>query len=141
VPAFRRFLVISLLLGLLLPVVSSAADEPPISGSGSYRISASLDDAESDVSEPKDTEYEPTSSDLEIPLEGGEFQVVGLRYPQIEIPKNVLITSASVTFVIDSAPQPSMQTNFQPYNLPIDIIIDAENLESPRNAFGPSAGQ
>ena len=44
-----------------------------------------------------------------------------------------MITSASVTFVINNAPES--------YNHPIDIIIEAENLGSSRNAFGNFRGQ
>lgn len=61
-------------------------------------ISAGTDDAE------QSTYYGRTitgSSDLEMPYDRGNEQIVGLRFSDIQIPKNALITDASLEFEVD----------------------------------------
>ena len=110
------------------------ATETPVIGVGSYRISSSADDAESDE---LDARFTATSSDLEIPREGSDLQVVGLRFRDVEIPRNALITQSSITFEIDSI----SRAEIADYDNPIDIIIVAENLGSPRLSFSSSPGR
>ncbi len=43
------------------------------------------------------------STDLEIGLDGSAAQIIGLRFPNITIPKNAVITNAYVEFETDVA--------------------------------------
>lgn len=71
-----------------------------------YTISASITDENDDVEERLDRAngMDMSSSDVEMPYEDagmGDLQVIGLRYPGLEIPKGSTIISAYVQFQID----------------------------------------
>ncbi|MDX1431660.1 MAG: PilC/PilY family type IV pilus protein [Gammaproteobacteria bacterium] len=46
-----------------------------------------------------DTEIDP--SDLELVVDGGDTQVVGIRFPNINVPRGATIVSADITFTAD----------------------------------------
>ncbi|MEN8181233.1 MAG: hypothetical protein ABFS46_01720 [Myxococcota bacterium] len=86
---------------------------PPGPGQNSteVRIAASADDAE----ERGDLSMKLTSGDLEMTLEKGAFQTVGMRFHPLEIPPGAHIDSAWIRFQVDEAT--SVQT---------DLRIEAE---------------
>jgi type IV pilus assembly protein PilY1 len=98
--------------------------------SESVRINSNTDDAESSVG---GDGYTDSSSDLEIPREGSNQQVVGLRFQNVSIPAGATVTDARLVFEIDS-------TTGSGYNAPIDTIIVGENMSGPRNAFSGGTG-
>ena len=79
---------------ITLLVKSSTPGEGP--GLLDVRITESLDDAEQNLS----GSMRLTSSDLELTYDGGD-QIVGLRFPGLEIPPGAQITRAYVQFTVD----------------------------------------
>ena len=78
----------------------SLTSRPSESGSGSvsYQIENGDDDAEEQVS---NNNLNLTSTDLELMRDGGDKQLVGLRFNNIEVPQGATITSAAITFEVD----------------------------------------
>ena len=67
-------------------------------GTRTFSLANPGDDAEEVVS---DGEMNLSSGDLELVDEGGEGQVVGLRFSDVTLPKEATILSASVQFTVD----------------------------------------
>lgn len=84
----------------------------------SSRISASSDDAEEPAS---GGTPDLTSSDLELSTEGSTPQIIGMRFNNINIPSNVIITSAYIEFETDET------NNANPSNL----IISGQDHPDP----------
>jgi len=64
-------------------------------------VANTTDDAEERIS---DGEVDLGSSDLELPYEGGSTnQLIGMRFNNIKIPKDAVITEASLEFEVDKA--------------------------------------
>jgi secreted PhoX family phosphatase len=76
------------------------------------RVNASTDDAEE---KPKGTAGDLTSSDLEFVMDKTSNQIIGLRFTNVTLPKNALITNAYVQFAVDEV------TNIDPCKLTIKI--------------------
>ena len=93
--------------------------------SDNARVSLQSDTAESDVG---GSGYSQTSSDLEIPREGGQQQIVGVRFQGVDIPRGATVTDARIEFIIDS-------TSASGYNAPIDVLIIGENMSGSRDTF------
>ncbi len=98
--------------------------------SASVRVSTGTDDAESLVAVGA---FTSGSTDLEIPRDGGQPQVVGMRFQGVPIPAGATVTDARLVFQIDS-------TSRSGYSAPIDIIITGENMTGTRVTFS-SANQ
>ena len=79
------------------------------------RVNTSTDDAEE---KPIGTAGDLTSSDLEFVMDKTSKQILGLRFTNINIPKNALIYNAYVQFAVDEA------TNVDPCKLYIKIQND-----------------
>ena len=79
------------------------------------RVNTSTDDAEE---KPIGTAGDLTSSDLEFVMDKTSKQILGLRFTNINIPKNALIYNAYVQFAVDEA------TNVNPCKLYIKIQND-----------------
>lgn len=62
------------------------------------RISASNDDAEERIS---DGDMSRTSTDLELISDGGDDQLVGMRFQNMTIPQGATIDSAYIVFTVD----------------------------------------
>ncbi|MDA1277614.1 MAG: hypothetical protein O2960_26745 [Verrucomicrobia bacterium] len=73
------------------------------SGSVDVRVSSGLDDSEEHITEGNAIDI--TSSDLEIPDEGGggDLQVIGIRFRDIAVSKGATITKASIQFTVDES--------------------------------------
>jgi uncharacterized protein YjiK len=95
-----------------LTVTVNPPPPPPGQSTVELRISDSSDDAE----ERSDLDMKLTSSDLEMTLEKGAAQVVGLRFHPLPIPPGARIDSAWVQFEVDEAT--SVET---------DLRIEAED--------------
>ena len=78
--------------------ITVAAPPPPGSGTLDQRITVGSDDAEESAT----GSYAGTSSDLEL-VNDGNNQLVGLRFPNLAIPKGSTITKAYVQFETDEA--------------------------------------
>jgi len=91
-------------------------------------VSSGSDDAESDV---PDGGYTDTSTDLELPRELAEQQVVGVRFRNLDIPAGAMISDARIVFTVDSV---GAATTFG-YDAPIDLIIVGESLAGSRATF------
>jgi len=91
-------------------------------------VSGGTNDAESDL---LDSGYVDTSSDLEIPREGSEQQVIGMRFQNVNIPNGATVTDARIEFTIDSVDLVFSEG----YIAPIDIIIVGENMAGGRGSF------
>jgi len=101
---------------------------------GSVSVSANdsgTDDAESDVA---DGGYTDSSSDLEIPREVNEQQVIGMRFRNVNIPRGATVTDARIEFTVDSVSRAFSEG----YIAPIDIVIVGENLAGGRGTFSSS---
>jgi hypothetical protein len=94
-----------------LTVTVNPPPPPPGQNTTEVRISASLDDAE----ERGDLNLRITSSDLEMTLDKGAAQVVGLRFHPLFVPAGASIEHAWIQFQVDEAT--SVQT---------DLRIEAE---------------
>ncbi len=72
-------------------------------GSVDVRVASGLDDAEEHVTEANAIDI--TSSDLELPDEGGggDLQEIGIRFQNIAVPAGATITKASIQFTVDEA--------------------------------------
>ena len=68
------------------------------SGTINVRITNSKDDAEEKKS---NGDVSDNSSDLELGYEGAEAKIVGLRFPNIQIPRGATITRAYIQFYCD----------------------------------------
>lgn len=88
------------------------------------QITVGTDDAESGAS----GSFTNDNSDLEIPHDRGDQQIVGLRFPLVNIPAGAPIYDARIEFVVDSTTGPG-------YNAPIDVIITGENMTGTRATF------
>ncbi len=73
-------------------------------------INANSDDAEERVS---NGNVNLNSSDLELPRDGNRQQLVGLRFKDIAIPKNAIITEASIEFEVDRQRNGAISMNIQ----------------------------
>lgn len=91
-------------------------------------VAAGSDDAESDV---PGLGYTDTSSDLELPRELNQQQIVGVRFRDLDIPAGAMILDARIVFTVDSV---SYATEFG-YDAPIDLIIVGEGLAGSRTTF------
>lgn len=91
-------------------------------------VSSGMDDAESDL---LDGGFNTTSTDLELPRELAEQQVVGLRFRNLDIPAGATIFDARIVFAIDSV---AYATSFG-YDAPIDLVIVGESLAGSRAFF------
>jgi type IV pilus assembly protein PilY1 len=100
-------------------------------GSGEVSVSGGSNDAESDVG---GSGYTDTSSDLEIPRENSQQQVIGMRFQNVGIPRGATVTDARIEFTVDST---SLAFS-DGYIAPIDIIIVGENLAGGRGSFSSS---
>ncbi len=63
------------------------------------QISAGTDDAEERLNDRNKVSL--TSTDLEIPRDGWRSQLIGLRFPNLRVPKNAEIISSSIEFEVD----------------------------------------
>lgn len=73
-------------------------------------IAAGSDDAEQDVRRGRTN---PNSGDLEMPYDRNKEQVIGLRFTDIKIPKNAVITDASIEFEVDRQRGGTVSVNIQ----------------------------
>ena len=73
-------------------------------------INASSDDAEQRTS---NGSVNLNSSDLELPRDGNRQQLVGLRFNNVDIPKNAIITEASIEFEVDRTRNGAVSMNIQ----------------------------
>lgn len=96
--------------------------------SGEAVVEQEEDTAESDRD---DSGYVDDSSDLEIPREGSEQQIVGVRFQDVDIPKDATITDARINFVVNQVDLAISQG----YIRPIDILITGENMSGTRVEF------
>jgi hypothetical protein len=78
--------------------ITVASPPPPGSGTIDQRITLGSDDAEESAT----GSYSGSSSDLEL-VNDGNNQLVGLRFPNLAIPKGSTITRAYVQFETDEA--------------------------------------
>ena len=100
--------------------------------SGTKRVAGGKDDAESDVS---GNGYSRNSSDLELPRDGSDEQVVGMRFRSVAIPAGATVTDARIVFTIDS----TSKAKSSGYNAPVDYVIVGENMTGTRVQFSSSA--
>ncbi len=91
-------------------------------------VSSGMDDAESDL---LDGGFNTNSTDLELPRELAEQQIVGLRFRNLDIPAGAMIFDARIVFTVDSV---ANATSFG-YDAPIDLIIVGESLAGSRAFF------
>lgn len=103
-------------------------------GSGSVSISGGINDAESKV---VGNGYTDTSSDLEIPRERSEQQVIGMRFQNVDIPRGATVTDARIEFIVDD----TARALSDGYIAPIDIIIVGENMAGGRASFKMAADE
>lgn len=92
-----RPLLVMVLLAAILAVTSSSGASAQESNLD-VRATASTDTAEQRIS---DGFMYLTSSDLEFFNDGGTSQVIGVRFPNVNIPMGATITSSSIEFTAD----------------------------------------
>ncbi len=101
---------------------------------GSIRVEDDRDDAESFVA---NNTFKVNSSDLELPREDGNQQIIGIRFEGVPIPQGATVTNAQLVFEIDDVSKAGSQQYFRP----IDLLIHGENIAGPRNSFSNGAGR
>jgi hypothetical protein len=84
---------------------------PPPPPPGQNTVELRITNSSDDVEERGDQNVKVTSSDLEMTLEKGAAQVVGLRFHPLHIPAGARIDAAWVQFEVDEAT--SVQTNLR----------------------------
>ncbi len=94
---------------------------------GSLAVINGNDDAESKV---VGNDFTRTSTDLELPREGFNQQVIGIRFQDVPIPQGATVTDARLVFEIDE-----LGGFFDGYNAPIDLLISGENIAGARGRF------
>ena len=102
----RSMLFLSLLLLLIgsYGVAAAVTPEPTLyEHTLQLRVNHSLDDAEEIAHNGPVGEVYTHSSDLEIGYNNGNRQIVGIRYPDVNIPHGAPILEARLTFVADEA--------------------------------------
>jgi hypothetical protein len=107
----------SLLVGLAIVSPATLANQTV-----GYQINADADDAEEVL---LTGEVDLTSSDLEITEDGGDNQLVGLRFTGIDLPQGLPILGAYIQFTTDEDDKSSPS---------FDVLIEGE-------AAGNAAGQ
>jgi len=100
-----------------------------ITGTVNVRIEDKKDDAEEKKSDGKVTD---DSSDLELGFEGSEAKIVGLRFPNIQIPRGATITRAYIQFYCDEVTTGLGRTGkwfaYQHFDITPDIMTLAKAL-------------
>ena len=79
--------------------LSYSQDLPPIT----VRVNSSSDDAEEELRTGKARFAK--STDLELGEEGGEAQIVGIRFPSVDVPEDATIVNAHIQFTTDEVKQ------------------------------------
>jgi hypothetical protein len=98
------------------------------------RVAASADDAEQN---PSTGAVDLTSSDIELVLDGGVNQMVGLRFTGVTIPQGATIANAWVQFKVDETGSTATSVNVQGQadDNPLTFTTAANNVGSrPRTA-------
>ncbi len=83
-------------------------------------IASGSDDTEERIS---NGTIKTTSSDLEMPYDGSEEQIVGLRFRNLLIPRNATVTSAKLTFEVDESPSGSSSMFIQADSNPSPAVL------------------
>lgn len=118
------------------PLLKVSYDATSISSTGGCTVAdmqASIatgsDDTEENLSSGSIT---TTSSDLEMPYDGSNKQLVGLRFRGLLIPRNATITSAKLTFEVDESASGSSSMYIQADANPAPAILSSNryNLSS-----------
>jgi len=81
------------------------------------RVTASSDDAEEWVAD--GSMISLSSSDLELLLDSGNIQSVGIRFPDLDIPRGATITNAYLEF-----------TSYEAYSDDIDLTINSHSVDN-----------
>ncbi|MCV0411557.1 LamG-like jellyroll fold domain-containing protein [Nitrosarchaeum sp.] len=113
---------------------SEGSSDRDIQGCASFtetvQVNSSSDDAEQ--RNPSGT-TDTGSSDLEMPYDGNEDQYVGMRFTNIDIPKNAIISKAYLTFRADSSDSDSITLKFD-----AEATDDATTFSESSNNLSPS---
>ena len=86
------------------PVLKVSYDATSIPSSGGCTVAqaqASISVGSDDVEQRTNGDMTFTSSDLELPKDGSNEQIVGLRFRNLLIPQGATVTNAKITFEID----------------------------------------
>ena len=97
-PRSKHIVCIIMLVAALTVLSTPAQVWGLVSGTVNIRISDDDDDAEEYIS---DHSVNLGSSDLELGYEGSNAQIVGIRFPNVQIPRGAKITNAYIQFYCD----------------------------------------
>jgi hypothetical protein len=97
-PRSKNIVCVIMLVAALTVLSSPAQVWGLVSGTVNIRISDDENDAEEYISTGS---VDLGSTDLELGYEGGNAQIVGIRFPNVQIPRGATITNAYIQFYCD----------------------------------------